>query len=107
MEMQNLRMAFGVGCAVLALAFCSVRAEAGQPSPTKLSQMGLAGAPIVSDSVALEVRGTGRVVVWGRSSVTGAASDHYFRVRRNFAAGATFSASGGAVAGGFSSAVAY
>ena len=107
MEMLNLRMVFGVGSVVLALALCSVRAEAGQPSPAKLSQMGLAGAPIVSDSVALEVRGMGWVVVLGRSSATGAAPDHYFRVRRNFAAGATFSASGGAVAGGFSAAAAH
>ena len=109
MELVNLRMVFGVGCAVLALALCSVRAEAGQPSAAKLGQMGLAGAPIVSDSVALEVRGMGRVVVWGKSSASNGVTrdrDRYFDRDRHFAAGVSYAAVPGAAAFGFSAAVA-
>jgi hypothetical protein len=62
-------------CAVVALVVCGMRAEAAQPSAAKMSQMGLSGAQVVSDSVAMEVRGFGyrggrnRVTIWGESTV--------------------------------------
>ena len=59
-------------CAV-AMLVASV-SQAGQPSASKMRQMGLYGVPVVSDAVAMEVRGFGyrggdSVTVWGNSYV--------------------------------------
>ena len=45
--------------AVLAVLACGTFADAAQPSAAKLSQMGLSSATVVSDSVAVQVRGEG------------------------------------------------
>ena len=62
------------GCAVLAWMLCGVQAKAAQPSAQKLSQMGLGGAQIVSDSAAMNVRGFGysggsRSRIWGKAII--------------------------------------
>jgi hypothetical protein len=44
--------------AVVALLVAGAFANAAQPSASKMSQMGLSGAKVVSDSVAMQVRGT-------------------------------------------------
>jgi hypothetical protein len=54
---------------VVALVLSAGLAEAGQPSASKMRQMGLYGAPVVSDSEAMAVRGLGFAAVWGKSSV--------------------------------------
>jgi hypothetical protein len=63
-------------CVVVALMICVSSADAAQPSAAKLSQMGLSGATVVSDSVAMEVRGFGyrgrsrsSSTIWGKSKV--------------------------------------
>jgi hypothetical protein len=61
-------------CAVIGLVICVAQANAAQPSASKLSQMGLSGATIVSDSDAMSVRGFGyrggnKVTIYGRSSI--------------------------------------
>jgi hypothetical protein len=65
---------FCICCAVVALLVCGIQANAAQPSAAKMSQMGLSGATVVSDSLAMDVRGFGyrggsRSTIWGRSSI--------------------------------------
>jgi hypothetical protein len=61
-------------CVVVALLVCASMSDAAQPSAAKLSQMGLSGATVVSDSVAMEVRGFGyrgksKTKIYGKSEV--------------------------------------
>ena len=61
-------------CAVFALVVCGAQADAAQPSASKMSQMGLSGATVVSDSDALAVRGFGyrggnKVTIYGHSEI--------------------------------------
>jgi hypothetical protein len=56
-------------CAVLGLVVSAGLANAGQPSASKMRQMGLYGAPVASDSEAMAVRGMGFAAVWGKSKV--------------------------------------
>ena len=98
--------------AVCAVAmFVASVSEAGQPSASKMRQMGLYGVPVVSDAVAMEVRGFGyrggrggsSAEVWGRSSASveyerrgveaeASASNGYSAEGDHFAAGVTVSA---------------
>lgn len=76
---MNKGSVFCACCAVVALLVCGAFADAAQPSAAKMSQMGLSGAKVVSDSVAMEVRGMGyrsrrhrssnRATIWGNSEV--------------------------------------
>jgi hypothetical protein len=57
-------------CAVAALLASVAMADNGLLSTSKMQQMGLSGATVVSDSVAMDVRGMGTSVkAWGSSSV--------------------------------------
>ncbi len=99
-------------CAVVALMVSAATVEAGQPSASKMRQMGLYGANVVSDSVAMEVRGFGffgngndngksHASVWGKSSVEfekhgieAEAENAYSASGPNGAAGKSFSFAG-------------
>jgi hypothetical protein len=63
-------------CAVMAVLASVAMADNGIPSAAKMQQMGLSSATVVSDSVAMNVRGLGysgksksSVVAWGSSKV--------------------------------------
>ena len=104
--MKNLLVA----TAVVVFTLCNVGASAadlagkstqdGMISPSRLTEMGLSGLTVMSDRQAEEVRGEGFVLVFGRS-FAGGSSDRYFKVRRRFAFGKSFSSNGGTFAGGW------
>ena len=50
----------------------------GSISAVQLAEMGLGGMTPLSDTQAEEIRGSGYVVVYGRSRVTGGRPDRYF-----------------------------
>jgi hypothetical protein len=88
-------------CALVGLLVSAGLAEAGQPSASKMRQMGLYGATVVSDSVAMEVRGMGFAAVWGKSSVEYSrhgidadAENAYVAAGRHRASGKSFSFAG-------------
>ena len=98
MSKGNVLCAF---CAVMGLVLSAGLAEAGQPSASKMRQMGLYGATVVSDSVAMEVRGMGYVAVWGKSEVEysrggidAEAENGYFAKGSHKASGKSFSFAG-------------
>lgn len=98
MSKGNVLCAF---CAVMGLMLSAGLAEAGQPSAIKMRQMGLGGATVVSDSVAMEVRGMGYVAVWGKSEVEysrggidAEASNGYVAKGHKSASGKSFSFAG-------------
>lgn len=65
---MNKGFAIAVCCAVMAMMTSAALAD-GRPSDSKLRQMGLYGAPVVSDDAAMEVRGMGwsSARAWGFS----------------------------------------
>jgi hypothetical protein len=98
MSKGNVLCAF---CAVMGLVLSAGLAEAGQPSASKMRQMGLYGATVVSDSAAMEVRGMGYAAVWGKSSVEynrhgidADAENSYVAGGRHRASGKSFSFAG-------------
>jgi hypothetical protein len=71
---------FCAGCAAIALMVHGARATAAQPSANKMSQMGLAGAHVVSDSAAMHVRGhgySGSSRIWGTVKINGVVVRRY------------------------------
>lgn len=84
-------------CAVLGMMMCAGLAQAGQPSAAKMRQMGLEGAPVVSDSAAMEVRGMGYAAVWGSSSVKYFKHGVYASAHNGYKAGGQHAAIGGSL----------
>ena len=111
--MKNLIVAVAVAAVMTMTSFTLSAAEPagssaqnGMISASRLSEMGLGGISVLSDRQAQEIRGQGFVVVFGRS-YAGGRSDSYFRVRRHFARGSSFSYGRGTFAGGFAGAYAW
>jgi hypothetical protein len=49
----------------------------------------------------MDVRGSGFVIVFGKSYASGGGSDHYFKIRRNYAYGSSWSHGTRTWSGGF------
>lgn len=110
--MKNLVIAVAVaalglsGFGASGAAFGDESNRDGQIAASRLAEMGLGGMATISDQQGMEVRGSGFVIVFGKSYARGGGSDHYFKVRRHRARGSSFSYGGGSWAGGFARAYA-
>ena len=75
-------------------------------SASRLAEMGLGGMTTLSDQQGMEVRGSGFVIVFGKSYASGGGSDSYFKIRRHRARGSSFSYGTSSWSYGFASAYA-
>lgn len=109
--MRNF-MVVCAACALVALVASVATADNGMPSASKMQQMGLSSATVVSDAQAMNVRGMGyfgksRASAWGRSTIVlyspgevVVADNGYDASGQHVAAGVNGSVAGD-VAGGF------
>jgi predicted ribosomally synthesized peptide with SipW-like signal peptide len=105
--MKNLIIVIAVAAVALLsggatdAAFGDESTQQGTISAGRLQEMGLGGIASISDRQAMDVRGSGFVVVFGKSYARGGGSDSYFKIRRNVAYGSSWSHGSRTWSGGF------
>jgi hypothetical protein len=113
MKMKNLVIVVVVAAVALwsggatDAAFGDESTQQGTISAGRLQEMGLGGITTMSDQQAMDVRGSGFVIVFGKSYASGGGSDHYFKIRRNYASGSSWSYGTSTWSGGFASGFAW